>query len=62
VREKISEKKCALIFSKVDSKESQGNTIEKICLRRPEIFKKKIRKKNRRKRKNFDVISAVLFF
>jgi hypothetical protein len=38
-REKISEKKCASIFWKVDSKESWGNTKEKGGLRPPDILK-----------------------
>jgi hypothetical protein len=38
-REKIFEKKCASIFSKVGSKESYGNTEEKIGLRQAEILK-----------------------
>jgi|TARA_B110000971_G_scaffold141950_1_gene145103 hypothetical protein len=38
-REKISEKKCASIFSKVGSKESWGNTEEKVGLRQPDILK-----------------------
>jgi hypothetical protein len=38
-RGKISEKKCASIFSKVGSKESWGNTEEKIGLRQPDILK-----------------------
>jgi hypothetical protein len=36
---KISEKKYASIFSKVGSKESWGNTEEKVCLRQPDILK-----------------------
>jgi hypothetical protein len=38
-REKISEKKCALIFSKVGSKKSLENTEEKVDLRQVEILK-----------------------
>jgi hypothetical protein len=38
-RGKISEKKCALIFSKVCSKESWENTEEKVGLRQPDILK-----------------------
>jgi hypothetical protein len=38
-REKFFEKKCASIFSKVGSKESQGNTEEKVGLRQPDFLK-----------------------
>ena len=37
-REKISEKKCASIFSKVGSKESHENTDQKIGLRQDDIL------------------------
>ena len=37
-RGKISEKKCASIFSKVGSKESWGNTKEKVGVRQPNII------------------------
>jgi hypothetical protein len=37
--ENISKKKCASIFSKVGSKESWGNTEEKVGLRQTEILK-----------------------
>jgi hypothetical protein len=38
-RGKISEKKCASIFSKESSKESWGNTEEKVGLRQLDISK-----------------------
>ena len=38
-REKNFEKKCASIFSKVGSEESQGNTKDKSGLRQPDILK-----------------------
>jgi hypothetical protein len=37
--EKIFEKKCASIFSKVGSKERWGNTEVKVGLRQPDILK-----------------------
>jgi hypothetical protein len=39
ILQKISEKKTALIFSKVGSKESQWNTDEKVGLRQGHILK-----------------------
>jgi hypothetical protein len=38
-REIFFEEKCALIFSKVGSKESQSNTEEKVGLRKSDILK-----------------------
>jgi hypothetical protein len=38
-RGKMSEKKCASIFSKVGSKESWKNTEEKVGFCQPDIFK-----------------------
>jgi hypothetical protein len=38
-RGKISEKKCASIFSKVGSKKSWGSPEEKVGLRQPDILK-----------------------
>jgi hypothetical protein len=37
-RGKISDKKCASMFSKVGSKESWGNTEEKVGLLQPDIL------------------------